>query len=123
VSSAKRYNDFRPEEHPYLRPFRAGISLNDSPDVVRDQLTEAHLYYFACDDASMDRTNPLTSKYVGVLRVFNARLQCYTLVHPLNDDLAQMYAQRTDVSRAWEILPDQTPYWVDRYAQRQCKKQ
>lgn len=80
------------------------------------------MYYFVCDGDFIDRTNPLTPKYVGVLRVFNKYTQQYTFVHPLNDDLAQMYAKRTDISRAWDVLEeDGSPYWVDRYAQRKCK--
>jgi hypothetical protein len=122
VSATKRYNEFRPEEHPRLAFLREGIPLEDSPDTVRDSLTEAYLYYFVCDGDFIDRTNPLTPKYVGVLRVFNKYTQQYMFVHPLNDDLAQMYAERTDISRAWDVLPgDGSPYWVDRYAQRKCK--
>ena len=126
MSATKRYNEFRPEQNPHLSLLRRGIDLDDSPDVARDSLTEAHLYHFVCNNGDfIDRRNPLTQKYVGVLRVFNKNTRNYTYVHPLNDDLSQIYAQRTDVSRAWDVLPsadgNSTPYWVDRYAQRRCK--
>jgi hypothetical protein len=122
VSATKRYNEFRPEQNPYLRLLREGIELSESPDVVRDQLTEAHLYHFVCPDPSIVRENgSIIPKFVGVLRVVSSSGSC-TYVHPLNDDLAQMYAERTDISRAWEILQDETPYWVDRYALRVAKR-
>jgi hypothetical protein len=122
VSEHVRYNEFRPAEHPYLRELRAGHPLEKSPDIMREELSEEHMYYFICDDDSVGRRNPLTPKYVGVLRVFHATLRQYVYVYPLDADLRQMYSERKDASRAWDVLLDGTPYWIDVYAQRKCKK-
>ena len=122
VSTHVRYNEFRPREHAHLRLLRAGIPLESSPDDARESLTERHLFYYVCNDDSIDRHNPLTPKFVGVLQVFHKGRLEYVLVHPLDLDLQQIYAEREDVSRAWDTLCDGTPYWIDVYAQRKCKK-
>jgi hypothetical protein len=122
VSSNKRYNEFRPEEHTHLELLREGVSLEDSPDNVHEELTEEHLFHFVCDHPSVERCCELTPKYVGVLRVFHPKIQRYLYVHPLNDDFAKMYEGRCDDSRALEVLVDGTPYWVDAYAMRMLKK-
>jgi hypothetical protein len=100
-----------------LELVRDGIPLNQSPDSIRETLTEAHLFHFVNRDPHISRDNPDTKKYTGVFKItFESGESVF--VYPLEDDFKQIYQFRKDSQRCWEILSDDTPYWVDVYLHR-----
>jgi len=113
ISDKVRYNEFHVTAK--FRLIREGISLDVSPDSIREQLTEEHLYHFVNPDIYIDRSNPHTPKYIGVFRVHDR------YYHPLLPDLKQVYSNRTNKDMCWELM-EETPYWVDVYAIKKSKK-
>ncbi len=120
ISSAFRYNVFRANDtYSCIRP---GIVIHHSPDSIREQLTEQHLFIFCHYDGWLERGNSTIPKYVGVLCVMTEDHSEPVFVHPLHADFVQMYSERTDENFAWSLCEDNTPYWVDIYATRSNKK-
>jgi hypothetical protein len=114
VSENTRYNRFVPRTHHRL--VREGIELTTSPDNVRGELTEAHLYHFEHTDDAISRPQ----KYKGVLKCVLEQGTVY--VEPHDEDYKQMYKDRTDTDACDDIMPDGTPYWTDVYNLRMKRK-
>lgn len=104
-----------------FRCIRSGILLptGESPDTFREHLTYDHLWIYEHENGSiLDRTNKDTPRFIGCLKLHDG-----TLVHPHDDDFQRVYAQRTDVERAWDLMEDgKTPYWVDTHALRMTRR-
>lgn len=116
VSDKIRYISFVPSDVKH-ELIRAGIPIACAPNEIRDQLTERHLYHFRVKEAFRDRTNPDTPVYIGVFLV-NTQY-----VYPLDGDLKHIYRERQDLTKMWSLVDDDdTPYWVDVYAVRMCRK-
>lgn len=111
-----RYNEFRPGAQ--YECVRVGIPLRDncSPDEVREELTEDHLFHFRYKDKNLGRFSSQIPFYVAALYTKNI------YVHPLQGDFKQIYATRTDASLCKTILSDDTPYWTDAYVKQKNKK-
>lgn len=121
ISSRVRYIEFVPTFKYKL--YRNGIPLMKAPDELRDTLSEAHLFHFRNDDIYIDRRNPNTPKYIGVLQVWDATLEEFRYFHPLQPDLKAIYRDRTNMDKCWDKMDsDDTPYWIDVYAIRKSKK-
>jgi hypothetical protein len=121
ISDNIRYTQFFPRSH-YVC-FRDGIVLNDSPDNVRDTLTEDHLFHFKHTDPYVDRFNADVKQYIGVFAIKKADKDII-YVYPVDADYRQIYHHRTDISMCWDIMDDDagTPYWVDVHAHRMYNK-
>jgi hypothetical protein len=77
------------------------------------------LYIFEHENGPvLDRANKDTPRFIGCLCLHDGT----TLVHPHDDDFQYVYAQRTSVDRAWDVLEDGTPYWVDAHALRMTRR-
>lgn len=101
---------------------REGIIIDGAPDECRDTLTEAHLYHFVNTDSCITRQTQRTQKYIGVFCVRLENDDC-VYVHPLDADWKHIYnGTRDDVSQAYDILDDGTPYWTDVYVAKKIKK-
>jgi len=116
ISANTRYNEFR--VRPHLKLLRGGIDLHTTPEMMRDELTEAHMYHFECTYDHVDRMNKDTPRFFGVLRLKETGVYIF----PHDADFRQMYCQRTDLTRCWDEEPDGTPYWTDVYALRMQNK-
>lgn len=116
ISKNYRYIEFKPGIQ--YECIRDGIPLHDcSPDEAIDELSEDHLFHFRYKDGALERFSSRIPLYVAVL--FSKGVY----VHPLQRDFKHIYAERTDASRAAQILEDETPYWTDTYILKKGKKE
>lgn len=117
VSPNIRYNHFKPmltKQH----LIREGIVIDGAPDEQRETLSERHLFHFINKDESVKRVfNRRIPKYTSVFKV-KCSNNAHVYVHPLDADWKVIYAERSDESKRYDILPDETPYWTDIYV---CK--
>lgn len=106
-----------------FRCIRQGVPLpaGESPDTFRASLTYDYLYIFEHEGGAMlNRQNKDTPRFIGCLLMGDG----VTYVHPQDGDFQRIYADRRDVSRAWDVSEqDGTPYWVDTHALRMLKRE
>ena len=77
------------------------------------QTDESYFYIFRSVDPNVQR-NPNVPKYEAAY--FCSERNYYIRVQMCHLKQAYANAQRTDLSRAFSLMDDGTPYWVDRFA-------
>lgn len=119
ISKNTRYLRYHPMSQ--YQCIRQGIPLppGQSPDTFRDHLTFDHLFIFEhVNGPLINRANKDTPRFIGVFQMADGS----TLVHPQDQDFRRVYAQRANITQAWDILEDGLPYWCDAHAHRMCKR-
>lgn len=85
-------------------------------DAATGALRESDFYIFEHKDELVPRRE-MEPRYEAVMRVAkDGGAAYYVLVKKDHLRRAYVASGRDDLEQAWTMMPDRTPYWVDRYA-------